>query len=81
MLFWAALPVTTPHPHECCKPKEAKAQPPVKPIELLNKDEKMIAQLAAQVEALEKQKAEAETDKDKAKGKKPAKEAAPAKKP
>jgi hypothetical protein len=68
ILFWAALPVTTPHPHECCKKPEVKAEPPFKPNEALNKDEKMIAQLAVQVEALEKQKAEAE--KDKGKGKK-----------
>jgi len=68
VLFWAALPVTTPHPHECCKKPEVKAEPPFKPLEALNKDEKLIAQLEGQVEALEKQKAEAE--KDKGKGKK-----------
>jgi len=68
MLFWASLPVTTPHPHECCKKPEVKAEPPFKPLEALNKDEKLIAQLEGQVEALEKQKAEAE--KDKGKGKK-----------
>lgn len=72
MLFWAALPVTTPHPHECCKKPEAKAEPPFKPVETLNKDEKLIAQLEGQVEALEKQKAEAEKEKDKGKGKKAA---------
>lgn len=68
VLFWAALPVTTPHPHECCKKPEVKAEPPFKPLEALNKDEKMIAQLETQIDALEKQKAEAE--KDKGKGKK-----------
>ncbi len=77
VLFWAALPVTTPHPHECCKKPEVKAEPPFKPLEALNKDEKMIAQLEGQVDALEKQKAEAE--KDKGKGKKASSEpAAPA---
>jgi hypothetical protein len=77
VLFWASLPVTTPHPHECCKKPEAKAEPPFKPLEALTKDEKLIAQLEGQVEALEKQKAEAE--KDKGKGKKAAGEtAAPA---
>jgi hypothetical protein len=70
LMFWAALPVTTPHPHECCKKPEAKAEPPFRPIEALNKDEKIIAQLEQQVDALEKQKAEA--DKDKGKGKKAA---------
>jgi hypothetical protein len=74
VLFWAALPVTTPHPHECCKKPEVKAEPPFKPLEALNKDEKMIAQLEVQVDALEKQKAEAE--KDKGKGKKAGREAA-----
>jgi len=82
MLFWAALPVTTPHPHECCKKPDVKAQAPFKPIETLNKDEKMIAQLEMQIDALEKQKAEAE--KDKGKGKKAGSEASapePKKKP
>ena len=82
MLFWAALPVTTPHPHECCKKPEVKAEPLFKPLETLNKDEKMIAQLEVQIDALEKQKAEAE--KDKGKGKKAGSEAAapaPKKKP
>jgi hypothetical protein len=69
ILFWAALPVTTPHPHECCTKPEAKAEPPFKPVEALNKDEKLIVQLSAQVDALEKQKAEAEKDKGKAKPK------------
>lgn len=82
MLFWAALPVTTPHPHECCKKPDVKAEPLFKPLETLNKDEKMIAQLEVQIDALEKQKAEAE--KDKGKGKKAGSEAAapaPKKKP
>lgn len=74
VLFWAALPVTTPHPHECCKKPEVKAQAPFKPLEALNKDEKMMAQLEVQIDALEKQKAEAE--KDKGKGKKAGSEAA-----
>jgi hypothetical protein len=72
MLFWAGLPVTTPHPHECCKKPEVKAEPPFKPVETLNKDEKLIAQLEGQIDALEKQKAEADKDKDKGKGKKSA---------
>lgn len=66
-MFWAALPVTTPHPHECCRKPEAKAELPFRPIEALNKDEKIIAQLELQVDALEKQKAEAEKDKGKKK--------------
>ncbi|HWC50747.1 MAG TPA: hypothetical protein VG453_03630 [Nitrospira sp.] len=74
VLFWAALPVTTPHPHECCQKPVVKAVPPFKPIEALNKGEKMIAQLEVQLDALEKQKAE--TEKDKGKGKKAASSAA-----
>lgn len=69
LLFWTALPVSTPHPHECCKKPEAKVQPPFKPVEALNKNERLIAQLAAQVEAIEKQRAEEETAKEKEKGK------------
>ena len=66
-MFWAALPVTTPHPHECCRKPEAKAELPFRPVEALNKDEKIIAQLELQVDALEKQKAEAEKGKGKKK--------------
>ena len=76
VLFWVSLPVTTPHPHECCKKPDVKAEPPFKPVETLNKDEKMMAQLELQVSALEKQMAEAEKDKGKGKPK-AAKEAAP----
>jgi hypothetical protein len=76
LLFWASLPVTTPHPHECCKKPDVKAEPPFRPVETLNKDEKMMAQLELQVSALEKQMAQAEKDKGKGKPK-AAKEAAP----
>ena len=69
LLFWSSLPVFTPHPHDCCKKPEVKAVPAFKPLETLNKDEKMLAQLTAQVELLEKQQAEAELEKDKSKGK------------
>ena len=69
LLFWSSLPVFTPHPHDCCKKPEVKAVPAFKPLETLNKDEKMLAQLTAQVEQLEKQQAEAEMEKDKSKGK------------
>jgi hypothetical protein len=69
LLFWSSLPVFTPHPHDCCKKPEVKAAPAFKPLETLNKDEKMLAQLALQVEALEKEKAEAEAANEKSKGK------------
>lgn len=70
VLFWAALPVTTPQPHECCKKPDVKAQPPFKPLEALNKDEKLLVQLTTQLDALEKKKAEEEGQgKNKGKGK------------
>ena len=69
LLFWSTLPVLTPHPHECCKKAEAKAPPEFKPLETLNKDEKMISQLAARVEFLIEQQAAAELEKEKSKKK------------
>jgi hypothetical protein len=77
LLFWMALPVSTPHPHECCKKPEAKAQPPYKPVDALSKGERAIVQLTAQIEAIEKAKSEEEAAKDKGKtgkGKAPGKE-------
>lgn len=85
ILFWSALPVSTPHPHECCKPPEVKAAPLFKPVDTVNKNEQALAQLAAQVEAIEKQKAEEEAANEKDKGKagkvKPADAKAPVKAP
>jgi hypothetical protein len=69
LLFWAALPVSTPHPHECCKPPEVKAKGPLNPLDALDKNEKRIAQMEAQLDALEKQKAEEEASTTKGKGK------------
>ena len=69
LLFWSSLPVFTPHPHECCTKPEVKAAPAFKPLETLNKYEKMIAQLAAKVELLVEQRAEAELEKERSKEK------------
>jgi hypothetical protein len=69
LLFWSSIPVLTPHPHECCTKAEAKAPPEFKPLETLNKDEKMISQLAARVEFLIEQQAAAELEKEKSKKK------------
>ncbi|MDH4187186.1 MAG: hypothetical protein OEV08_09320 [Nitrospira sp.] len=69
ILFWSSLPVFTPHPHECCKKPEVKATPPFKPLDTLNKNEKLLGQLALQVEAIEKQKAESEAASKKGNGK------------
>ena len=68
-LFWAILPVTTPHPHDCCKKPEAQVEPVFKPVESLNKNAQRIASLAAQVEAMEQQKTETKGQKEKGKGK------------
>ena len=69
LLFWSSIPVLTPHPHECCRKVEAKAEPAFKPLETLNKDEKIITQLAARVEFLIEQQAAAELEKEKSKKK------------
>jgi len=69
LLFWFSMPVFTPHPHDCCKKQEVKAETPFKPLETLNKDEKMIAHLAAQVELLIEQRAKTELEKVRSKEK------------
>ncbi|HSA86366.1 MAG TPA: hypothetical protein VLE46_09300 [Nitrospira sp.] len=69
LMFWTILPVTTPHPHECCKKPEVQAAPIFKPVESLNKNAQRIASLAAQVEAMEQQKADTKGHKEKGKGK------------
>jgi hypothetical protein len=65
ILFWSSLPKFTPHPHECCKKVEAKAEPEIKPLEVLTKNENLIAQLAARVEFLIEQQAAAHLEKEK----------------
>lgn len=69
LMFWVILPVTTPHPHECCKKPEAQAESAFKPVESLTKNAQRIASLAAQVEAMEQQKADTKGQKEKSKGK------------
>jgi hypothetical protein len=69
ILFWSSLPQFTPHPHECCKKVEAKAEPEFKPLETLKKNENLIAQLAARVDFLIEQQAAANLDKEKTKPK------------
>jgi hypothetical protein len=66
--FWIVLPVTTTHPHECCIKPEVKVEAVLKPAETLLKNEKQIAELTAQLDQLEAQKAE-DAKKDKSKGK------------
>ena len=69
LVFWTILPVTTPHPHECCAKPEVQAEPVYKPVDALNKNSQRLAAVAAQVEAMEKQKLEAKGQKEKGKGK------------
>ncbi|HSL02928.1 MAG TPA: hypothetical protein VK901_05260 [Nitrospiraceae bacterium] len=69
LLFWFSLPVFTPHPHDCCKKPEEKTAPPFKPLETLNKNEKMVAHLADQVELLVEQRAKTELEKGRGKKK------------
>jgi hypothetical protein len=69
LVFWTILPVTTPHPHDCCKKPELQVEPPFKPVDSLNKNAQRIASLAAQVEAMEQAKAETKGQKEKGKGK------------
>jgi len=68
LLFWAVLPETTPHPHECCKKPEVIAEAQFKPIETLKRNEQQIGALAAKVEAMEQQ-ADRQDEKEKGKGK------------
>jgi hypothetical protein len=68
VLFWASIPVTTPHPHESYKKPPVKVQPPFKPLESLNKTEKFLLQAETTVAALEQKKAEEETAAPKTKG-------------
>ncbi|MGE0642564.1 MAG: hypothetical protein AB7P24_02715 [Nitrospira sp.] len=79
LMFWTILPVTTPHPHECCKKPDVEVEKAFKPGESLKSTEQRVASLTAQVEAMERQKAEAKGQK--AKGKAKAGSGAPADSP
>jgi hypothetical protein len=74
VLFWGALPVTTPHPHQDYKKPEVKAAPQPKPVDRITKGEKVLAQVESQVVALEARQAELEAEKQKGKPKSQAKE-------
>jgi hypothetical protein len=66
ILFWVFLPVSTPHPHECCKPAEIKVEGQLDPQKVLGKAEKVFKDSEVRIVSLEQQ---AEEDKDKGKGK------------
>ncbi|NJN69847.1 MAG: hypothetical protein HC801_05980 [Nitrospira sp.] len=67
LMFWSILPVTTPHPHECCKKPDVQVEPVFKPVESLSSSAQRVATLAEQIEAMEQQKVA--TKGQKAKGK------------
>jgi hypothetical protein len=82
LLLWAFMPVTTPHPHEEYKKAAGTAKTPkaLKPAEVLQKTETVIAQAESSVQALEAKAKNQSKDKDKAaKGKAGAKAEAEAK--
>ncbi len=69
LMFWSILPVTTPHPHECCKKPDVQVEPVFKPVESLSSSAQRVATLAAKIEAMEQQKVATKGQKAKAKGK------------
>lgn len=69
LLFWGFIPASTPHPHELYKKDDVKAVPVVKPVEALQKTEKVLAQAETAVQALEEKKAKEEAEQKKGKGK------------
>ena len=71
LLLWAAMPVTTPHPHESYLQNEKKTGPPLQPTEAIEKAESVLSQAEESVKALEEK-----AKKSKGKGPAPAKKAA-----
>ena len=65
LLFWSVLPVSTPHPHECCKPAEVTAAAHYDPQKSLTKGEKTLKDAERKIIALEERAAEEEKDKSK----------------
>ena len=69
LMFWSILPVTTPHPHECCKKPDVRVEPVFKPVESLSSSAQRVATLAAQIGAMEQQKVDMKDQKEKGRGK------------
>ncbi len=65
ILFWAVLPVSTPHPHECCKPAAETVAPPFDAQKSLSKGEKAFKDAELKIAAIEQRSAEDEKDKQK----------------
>jgi hypothetical protein len=66
ILFWVFLPVSTPHPHECCKPADTKGEVQFDPQKALGRAEKVFKDSEVRIVSIEKQ---VEEDKEKDKGK------------
>lgn len=80
LLFWAFMPVMTPHPHEDYPREPVKMEPPFKPTEALEKTEKLIGQAESAIQALSKSKAKSKVKgKGKEAGKAGGREPAPGK--
>lgn len=69
LLLWGFMPVTTPHVHELYKKPETKVAPPVKPIDALNRTDKLLAKAEEAIKALEAKAAEEAKEPEKAKAK------------
>ncbi len=69
LLFWSLIPSTTPHPHELYKKEPPKAVATIKPLDVLQKTDKLLGQADLAVQGLEEKKAEEEAAKGKSKGK------------
>ena len=65
ILFWMVLPVSTPHPHECCKPANVAPVPPFDAQKSLTKGEKAFKDAEVKIAALEQKTAEDEKEKQK----------------
>lgn len=65
ILFWTVLPVSTPHPHECCKPSDVTVTPSFDAQKSLTKGEKTLKDAEGKIVALEQRAAEDEQDKPK----------------
>lgn len=65
VLFWSVLPVSTPHPHECCKPADVTVAHPFDAQKSLTKGEKTFKDAELKIAVLEQQAAEDEKDKSK----------------
>jgi hypothetical protein len=69
LLLWGFMPVTTPHVHELYQKPETKIAPPVKPIDALNRTDKLLAKAEDAIKALEAKAAEEAKEPEKARAK------------